>query len=167
MANGKINFGKQSGGVLSLTFPDGATNTEVTLPESGTLATTASATESAQGLIELATTAETQAGTDNSRAITPLKLKNSVLGLGQTWQNVTAGRVVGTTYTNTTGKPIYIVIQGHNGGYPFNLQMIINGVTVCSDHRPAGDGNMRFIIDNNSTYKASGFPYIASWFELR
>ena len=40
MANGKINLGKQSGGVLSLTFPDGATNTEVLLPESGTVATT-------------------------------------------------------------------------------------------------------------------------------
>ena len=37
MANGKIIFGKQSGGVLSLTFPDGATNTEVMLPESGNL----------------------------------------------------------------------------------------------------------------------------------
>ena len=40
MANGRINFGKQSGGTLGLVFPDGATNTEVTLPESGILATT-------------------------------------------------------------------------------------------------------------------------------
>ena len=37
MANGKIRFGKQSGGVLSLTFPDGVTNTELVLPESGEL----------------------------------------------------------------------------------------------------------------------------------
>lgn len=44
------------------------------------VATTASATESAQGLIELATTAETQAGTDDTRAITPLKLFNSLKG---------------------------------------------------------------------------------------
>ena len=39
MANGKIRFGKQSGGKLALVFPDGATNTEVTFPESGELAT--------------------------------------------------------------------------------------------------------------------------------
>ena len=39
MANGKIRFGKQSGGTLGLVFPDGATNTEVTLPESGVVAT--------------------------------------------------------------------------------------------------------------------------------
>lgn len=38
MANGKLNLGKQSGGVLSLAFPDGVTNTEVVLPESGTVA---------------------------------------------------------------------------------------------------------------------------------
>lgn len=38
MANGKLNLGKQSGGVLSLTFPDGVTDTEVVLPESGTVA---------------------------------------------------------------------------------------------------------------------------------
>ena len=39
MANGKIRFGKQAGGQLSLIIPNGATNTEVILPESGTLAT--------------------------------------------------------------------------------------------------------------------------------
>lgn len=39
MANGKIRFGKQSGGKLALVFPDGVTDTEVLLPESGELAT--------------------------------------------------------------------------------------------------------------------------------
>ena len=41
MANGKIRFGKQSGGQLALIIPDGVTNTEVTFPENGILATTA------------------------------------------------------------------------------------------------------------------------------
>lgn len=39
MANGKIRFGKQSGGTLALVIPDGAANTEVIVPESGVLAT--------------------------------------------------------------------------------------------------------------------------------
>ena len=39
MANGKIRFGKQSGGTLGLVFPDGVSNTEVILPESGELVT--------------------------------------------------------------------------------------------------------------------------------
>ena len=37
MANGKIRFGKQSGGQLALVIPDGVTNTEVIVPESGVL----------------------------------------------------------------------------------------------------------------------------------
>ena len=39
MANGKIRFGKQSGGELSLIITDGVGNTEVIVPESGELAT--------------------------------------------------------------------------------------------------------------------------------
>lgn len=39
MANGKIRFGKQSGGQLALVIPDGVANTEVIVPESGILAT--------------------------------------------------------------------------------------------------------------------------------
>lgn len=39
MANGKIRFGKQSGGELALVIPDGVDNTEVVFPESGELAT--------------------------------------------------------------------------------------------------------------------------------
>ena len=39
MANGKIKFGKQSGGQLALIIPDGVTNTEVIVPESGILVT--------------------------------------------------------------------------------------------------------------------------------
>ena len=39
MANGKIRFGKQSGGVLNVTATDGATSTDLVLPLSGTVAT--------------------------------------------------------------------------------------------------------------------------------
>ena len=39
MANGKIRFGKQSGGELALVIPDGVDYTEVIIPESGVLAT--------------------------------------------------------------------------------------------------------------------------------
>lgn len=173
MANGRINFGKQSGGVLSLTFPDGATSTEVTLPESGTLATTAGATETAQGLIELATTAETQYGTDDSRVITPLKLKNSVLGLGQTWQDVTASRVAGTTYTNSTGKPIFLAISVLNNGI-LNLTTFlqINSIVIAKTQFVFNGDDitvLNAIVPNGATYKitASNAAFIQIWQELR
>ena len=37
MANGKFTLGKQSGGTLGLVFPDGVSDTEVVLPESGNI----------------------------------------------------------------------------------------------------------------------------------
>ena len=37
MANGQFRLGKQAGGTLGLVFPDGVSNTEVVLPESGNL----------------------------------------------------------------------------------------------------------------------------------
>ena len=39
MANGRFRLGKESGGTLGLVFPDGVSDTEVILPESGELAT--------------------------------------------------------------------------------------------------------------------------------
>ena len=39
MANGRFTLGKQSGGTLRLVFPDGVSDTEVVLPESGDLVT--------------------------------------------------------------------------------------------------------------------------------
>ena len=173
MANGRINFGKQSGGVLGLVFPDGATNTEVTLPESGTLATTASATETAQGLIELATTAETQDGTDDSRAITPLKLKNSVLGLGQTWQDVTASRVAGTTYTNSTGKPIFLAISvANNSALNLTTFLQINSIVIAKTQFVFNGDDitvLNAIVPNGATYKitTSNVALIQIWQELR
>lgn len=43
MANGKIRFGKQSGGQLALVIPDGVTSTDLVLPESGTVASVSGA----------------------------------------------------------------------------------------------------------------------------
>ena len=34
---------------------------------------------------------------------------DQVIGVGQTWQDVTASRALGVTYTNTTGKPIHVI----------------------------------------------------------
>lgn len=51
----------------------------------------------------------------------------NILGNGQTWQSVT--RTSGTTYYNTTGKPIAVAIQsGANGAYG----LTVGGVSVAS-----------------------------------
>ena len=52
----------------------------------------------------------------------------SSLGYGQTWQTFTTGqRVSGTTYYNTTGKPIQVSLMSGNSQ---DIKIVINGVTV-------------------------------------
>jgi hypothetical protein len=56
----------------------------------------------------------------------------SSLGYGQTWQNVAGSRAVGTTYTNTTGRPIQVQVTS-NSGVGNNLAILtINGIIVSS-----------------------------------
>lgn len=162
MAAGKINLQKASGGITAITGVDGTGNTQLVLPESGTVATTAGATEISTGLVELATTAETQAGTDNTKAITPLKLKNSVIGLGQTWQDVTANRTAGTTYTNSTGKPILVSYTSHSTALIF-----INGVEIAKTFTGTVYASYSFIVPDGSTYKITDGGMGTHWMELR
>jgi hypothetical protein len=55
----------------------------------------------------------------------------SSLGYGQTWQNVTGSRTVGTTYYNTTGKPIQLQLSGNNATVS-TLTITVNGVAAVS-----------------------------------
>ena len=65
----------------------------------------------------------------------------SSLGYGQTWQNVTSSRVLGTTYYNTTGKPILINCRTTITATTSVLAATVNGV-IASDTQ------------GNSTYEA-------------
>jgi hypothetical protein len=55
------------------------------------------------------------------------------LGYGQTWQNVAGSRSLGTTYYNTTGKPILLAISGNPavnaGGF---LSLNVGGASILS-----------------------------------
>jgi hypothetical protein len=54
----------------------------------------------------------------------------SGLGYGQTWQDVKASRVVGTTYYNTTGRPIFVSIQGTQSALNGSNSLTVGGVVV-------------------------------------
>ena len=70
MANGKIRFGKQSGGQLALVIPDGVDNTEVTFPESGILAKTSDINTAGVELKTIATGTATFTATTNNINLT-------------------------------------------------------------------------------------------------
>ena len=56
----------------------------------------------------------------------------SSLGYGQTWQDVAASRAVGTTYTNTTGRPIQVQVTSYSGVGNNTARLTINGIIVSS-----------------------------------
>jgi len=119
----------------------------------------------AKPTLGIATTLEAQTGTDDTKAVSPLKMHQSNLGLGQTWQDVTAGRVNGVTYTNTTGKPIMVILDSSSG---YTIVVTVNSVVV--DNRPnnasTNNYSSTFIVPSNSTYSVTSNS-IQYWSELR
>jgi hypothetical protein len=89
-------------------------------------------------------------------------------GAGQTLQLFTVGtnRISGTTYTNTTGKPIavYINVSISAGAYSF----VVDGNVVSTNNAAGGSFQINWIIPNGSTY-AMTFTTVGTtrWYELR
>lgn len=59
------------------------------------------------------------------------------IGVGQTYQNMTASRVSGTTYQNTTGRPIFLSYWWEGtSGTTVNCNLYVDGDTVGALHIP-------------------------------
>jgi hypothetical protein len=92
------------------------------------------------------------------------------LGYSQTWQNVTASRALGTTYTNTTSAPIGVAVS-YTVTAPTTAQPVIGGITV-----PCGGGinaatllTANFIVPPGTTYSLPNLNFASGlyWVELR
>ena len=112
--------------------------------ETDSIAGTPDATEAVAGKAKIATTAIAQEGVNDTDFITPLKLKNTVFGLGQNRKEVT--KISGTTYTNTTGKPVGFEVIFKNTGSIFgnmSSNITVNSVIRQNSVIPAGDADQR------------------------
>lgn len=158
--------------------------TDLAIADGGTGASTAAtafsnlkqaATTSATGVVELATDAEAQAGTDATRCVTPDNLGAVVLGLGQAYQNVTASRAIGGgPYTNSTGRAITVSIACTINTSDAYLNLLVNGSAAgfSTQASSAGKGVVvnNFLIPGGATYQATVSAGVASgltWIELR
>ena len=96
---------------------------------------------------------------------------NYGIGVGQTWTDVTASRALTTTYTNTTGKPIFVSVYNSgspNAGY---TNLIIGGINLGRNGALAIQsgtmhGTVSGIVPSGITYSATGTGLV-SWMELR
>lgn len=85
------------------------------------------------------------------------------IGEGQNWQDVSASRVGGTTYTNSTGQSImFSVLRGEAAG----VTLTVGGVIVADvQGNNSGDKvTATAIVPNGATYSANAF---STWLELR
>jgi hypothetical protein len=92
------------------------------------------------------------------------------LGIGQTWQDVTGSRAAGTTYTNSTGKPIQLLITTYKIGSSAATTFYVAGVAIAfTDAVGTNDvGNWTttsIIVPDSATYSISGD--FQQWAELR
>ena len=94
----------------------------------------------------------------------------SSLGYGQTWQNVAGSRAMGTTYYNTSGRPILVAAAGNIGGTTSNMQITINSVVVPGSTTTSAYTGVTAIVPPGASYMVNantGTPTLQSWAELR
>lgn len=97
----------------------------------------------------------------------PGGVSDGVLGAGQTWQNVTASRVLGTNYTNSTGKPIMVTVYtSQSAGL---TDIIVDGIIAARASAATGSEgvNAAAIIPPGGVYSVSASNPLSYWAELR
>lgn len=131
----------------------------------------------ATGSEVIATQAEAEDGTLNTRLMTPQRVEQhmlaNALGWGQTWQDVSGSRARNTSYLNSTGRPLVVSVT-YNGGTAPKFQVstnnstwvtVVNSMTINTQERlfasvgvPAGQ-----------YYRISdgGAGTVETWSELR
>jgi hypothetical protein len=94
------------------------------------------------------------------------------IGVGQTWQDMTSSRTAGTTYTNSTGKPIQVIASFQSSNQTNFTTGTINGLTVYGSVTTSSGhwGTISYIVPNGNTYSANmngGSVTATNWLELR
>ena len=141
-------------GTFTISAPNGNTDRTLVLPdEAGTVLTSASSIGSGQ-----------------------LTGDALPLGVGQTWQDVTASRATGTEYTNSTGRPIMVAATAGPATYSYSYGLV-DGVTIIEyqsrDSATAtSQSGVVFIVPAGSTYQVNvnvngSTTSFTNWQELR
>lgn len=100
-----------------------------------------------------------------SSAISASVIANPPIGVNQSWQDMTASRAKGVTYTNNTGRPIELFIA-------FDPNGSLSVLTITGHPFSVADNNGVFvsmIIPAGGTYSLSdwGIASAMKWLELR
>ncbi len=90
------------------------------------------------------------------------------LGVGQTWQNLSGSRSLGTTYYNTTGKPIQIEVNFNATSANAAASITVGGVVAASTTIASWNQCLTVCVPAGATYVASSASVaLKYWAELR
>lgn len=109
---------------------------------------------------------------DNELAsrVSALEARPRGVGDGQSWQDFSASRLMGTTYTNTTGRPIQVQAWAGTNGTTNFLSLSVNGSTASyMGISAAGSGStVSATVPAGATYAVNGSSVtLQKWMELR
>ena len=104
----------------------------------------------------------------NSDGIVDVNITGGSGTIGSNWVDVTAIRAKDTTYTNTTGRPLFVSIyarQGNSfaGGITVNGVMVGRYVAIAST---AISSNVTVVVPAGGTYSLNGIIDMQFWTEL-
>jgi hypothetical protein len=126
----------------------------------------------ASGALNIQTASTTAIAIDASQNVTFSGTLN-VFGSGQTWTSFTSStRALGTTYTNTTGKPIEVSVTALlNAATLTGMSMTVNGVNVSQAGYASNGGwpmNVSAVVPAGATYATNSSNLnFNTWSELR
>ena len=103
-------------------------------------------------------------GTTWTSAVAP----ETGIGIGQTWQNMTASRAFGGSYTNSTSKPIMVAISSTSGSGT-TMAATVGGVLVQTNgvHAATELNTLTFIVPPSTAYSVASTETLNNWAELR
>lgn len=107
-----------------------------------------------------------------SASVLVITSESGGLGYDQSWTDVSGSRTFGVTYTNTTGKPIQILVSGSTSGSGGGVALTVNGVALPGQfaYSPSVTTiSASVIVPVGATYSAGayGSTSYAGWHELR
>ena len=94
-------------------------------------------------------------------------LNDKMIGVGQSYQDVTSSREFGVLFTNDTNRPITVIIcvKDQTGINPFSIT--VGGIVIIAiNDMPEWGSAFTFIVPAGATYRADG-NIKSKWVELR
>jgi hypothetical protein len=145
------------------------TATATTFSGAGTSLTGTAAALSIGGNAATATNATNATNATTATTATTATNATNILGNStQTYQNVTGSRAYSTTYTNSTGKPIWVWYSSDQPRAGAITRAYVNGALACYTHMDLYPRAFAcFIVPISGTYYIDSGSNLDYWIELR